>query len=129
MFIGQGPGADAKATYPERMAPHAVVSYGTAVYDGHPASFDEYHAAVVDGLPGDLGVFLGLKQHADVRSNVYLAGATPFEREQDALVVDAAVPGLSIETRDDGVYVALPVPFSPATRSGSCQIGFPSRRQ
>ena len=93
------------------------VGYGTAVYDGHPASFDEYLAAIHASLPGDLNVFLDKRQPAYVRSNVYLAGARPFDREDGALVVEGGEASLAVETTADGVrlHVTLPEAFGSHT--------------
>lgn len=61
--------------------------YGTAGYNGHPASMEEYRALVGDPTRGDLERFLEVKQPVYIRDNVYLQGAEPFEAEKDALAV------------------------------------------
>ena len=58
--------------------------YGTAGYDGHPASFADYLALVDDPSRGDHERFTDVKQPVYIRDNVYAAGAGPYEAEHDA---------------------------------------------
>ena len=66
-----------------------AAGYGTAGYDGHPASLADYLTLVDDPSRGDHERFTDVKQPVFIRDNVYAAGARPFEAEQDPLVLDA----------------------------------------
>ena len=77
-------GGDAAAAYGPGREVAAGRRDGTAGYDGHPASFEEYLARIDDQPPGDHQRFLGVKQPVYIRGNVYAAGASPFEGEHDA---------------------------------------------
>jgi hypothetical protein len=81
------------------------ITYGTVGYDGCPATFADYLARV-GARPGDHVRFHGVKQPAYVRSNVYLAGARPFEGEVDPVVLDAAA---SVDVVQHGDAVCLQV--------------------
>ena len=78
--------------------------YGTAGYDGHPATFDEYLALVAEQPGGDLQRFIGLKQPAYLRDNVYAPGARAFAEERSALALTEEV---SFEVVDEGDEVYL----------------------
>ncbi len=80
--------------------------YGTAGYDGHPATFDEYLARVAEQPSGDLQRFIGLKQPAYLRDNVYAPGAQAFTGERSAL---ALAEDVSLEVVDEGDEVYLEV--------------------
>ncbi len=81
-----------------------VAGYGTALYDGHPTSFADYLALVDAQPPGDHDRYPGVPQPVYVRQNVYADGATAFEGEQDALVVDGPV---SVQVVAEGEQVFL----------------------
>lgn len=105
---------DIAAVYPKE-DPNAVVGYGTAVYDGHPASLDDYICQVEAGLPGDLGVFLKLKNPVYISDNAYLAGARPYENELDPVCDDAELT-CEIEVDGDGVYLRFDLPVAVVAR-------------
>jgi Right handed beta helix region/Protein of unknown function (DUF1565) len=89
IFLGgdvtQAYGASARSgSFPNRFE-RAV--YGTAGYNGHPASMDDYLALTGDPTRGDHQRFLGVKQPAYIRDNVYAGGAQPFEAEKGATVL------------------------------------------
>ncbi len=110
VFVGNsGDPADVSAAYGRPFEASTLIGYGTAGYDGHPASFGEYLDAVRAGLPGDLDVFLELKQPVQVSGNVYLAGAQAYAREADALV-DASSAGLAVVEDGDAVYLSITLP-------------------
>jgi len=92
-----------------------LVGYGTACYDGHPASFEEYLGRVAAQPPGDLQRFIAVKQPVYVRDNVYAPGASAFGAERSALCLTEKV---SFEVIDEGdeVYleVELPEAFAKA---------------
>lgn len=49
-------------------------TFGTAGYDGYPASFEEYLARLDDQPPSDHHRFLAVKQPVYARTNAYAAG-------------------------------------------------------
>lgn len=95
-------GSDREA-YRVDLPPEAVTGYGTGVYDGHPASFDDY-LAIVGSRSGDHRRFSGVQQAVTIRDNVYLGRAAPFEGEVEPLVL----PEGSVEVRaEDGAVVLV----------------------
>ena len=111
LFIGApGNGYDADKAVPARADEYQHNVYGTHGYDGHPASWDEYLAAIgaFDGA-GDHMRFHLQRQAAYVHTNTYLGGARPFDREKGAVhLTDEA----SFEIIDEGneVYLELSLP-------------------
>lgn len=97
-------GGDAARAYQHGADGGPVAGYGTAGYDGHPATFDEYLARVAAEPAGDLGRFLGVKQPAYLRDNVYASGASAFSGETSALTLTGDV---SFEVADEGDEVYL----------------------
>ncbi|HSU37052.1 MAG TPA: right-handed parallel beta-helix repeat-containing protein [Propionibacteriaceae bacterium] len=111
IFIGGDP---ALAYGPKSTRPgQRVVGYGTAGYDGHPASLEDYLALVADPTRGDHQRFAGVKQPVFIRSNVYAAGAKAFAAEQGAVLLDG--PDVTAAVVDEGAEVylesRLPVDF------------------
>jgi Right handed beta helix region/Protein of unknown function (DUF1565) len=106
-------GGDPDRAYSRESASPAVgtgsIAYGTAGYDGSPATFADYLARVAAQPAGDLVRFLGVKQPAYLRSNVYLAGARPFEGEVDPVVLDAAA-SVDVLQHDDVVHLQVQLP-------------------
>jgi hypothetical protein len=97
-------GGDAARAYRREAGGGPVAGYGTAGYDGHPATFDDYLARVAAEPAGDLGRFLGVKQPAYLRDNVYASGASAFSGETSALTLTGDV---SFEVADEGDEVYL----------------------
>jgi Right handed beta helix region len=98
-------GGDAADAYGPAAFGSAPAGYGTAGYDGHPATFEEYLARVaVRPASHDHRRFPGVKQPAYLRGNVYGPGARAFAGEDSAL----ALPGdVSFEVADEGDEVYL----------------------
>ncbi|RXW31334.1 right-handed parallel beta-helix repeat-containing protein [Propioniciclava flava] len=109
IFVGNGAGADTQDAYGDDAWATTLITYGTGVYDGHPASFEEYLDAVHAAMPGDVDIFFSLKNPVYLRDNVYLNGAQPYERESNALV-DAASADLAITESDGAVTVTITLP-------------------
>jgi hypothetical protein len=82
----------------------APAGYGTAGYDGHPVSFEEYLALVAVQPGGDHRRFPGVKQPVYLRDNVYGPGARAFGDEASAL---ALTQDMSFEVADEGDEVYL----------------------
>ena len=72
IFLGGDP---ALAYGPTVTRPGERAGYGTAGYDGHPASLEDYLALVADPTRGDHERFKDVKQPVFIRDNVYAAGA------------------------------------------------------
>ena len=87
--------------------------YGTAGYDGHPASFEEYLARVAAQPPGDLQRFIAVEQPAYLRDNVYAPGARAFAGERSAL---SPTEEVSFEVVDEGDEVYLEAKLPEAFR-------------
>ncbi len=87
----------------------APAGYGTAGYNGHPASFEEYLARIDEQPPGDHQRFLGVKQPAYIRENVYAAGAHAFEGERDPLPLDEAATAV-LSDEGEAVYLETQLP-------------------
>ena len=62
-----------------------TAGYGTAGYNGHPASLEDYLARSTTQPRGDHERFIGVKQPVYIREQcLRSAGRTPFEGEVDA---------------------------------------------
>jgi glycosyl hydrolase family 120 len=97
-------GGDAAAAYRPTDSGEPPVGYGTAGYDGHPGTFGEYLALVAAQPRGDQQRFLGAKQPAYLRDNVYAPGARALTGEASALILTEHV---SFEVADQGDQVYL----------------------
>jgi Right handed beta helix region len=94
---------------------HPPAGYGTAAYDGSPASIQDFIARMA-GLPEDGGSRIpAVKEPAYLRDNVYAPGASAFAGESSALALTGEV---SFEVVEEGgeVYLEaqLPEAFSGA---------------
>ena len=107
-------GGDAASAYARSLAGVDPAGYGTAGYDGHPASFAEYLARIDEQPSGDHQRFLGQKQPVYARANVYAAGARPFAGERDPILLGPATAAVIDE--GDAVYLEtrLPAEFGQA---------------
>ena len=65
----------------------AIIGWGTAVYDGHPASYSQYRSTLDSGT-GDVERFLSVPQAVYIHDNVYANGAAPFAGEHHPAVLD-----------------------------------------
>ncbi|MHA6526033.1 right-handed parallel beta-helix repeat-containing protein [Tessaracoccus sp. G1721] len=102
-------GGDGREAYGPTARPSQVTGYGTAGYDGHPSSFEDYLARLDDPSLGDHERFAGVRQPVYLRDNVYLSGARPFEAETRASVLDGAARVAVVEEAD-GVYLETELP-------------------
>ncbi len=87
----------------------APASYGTAGYDGHPATFEEYLARVAVAPGGDHRRFPGVKQPAYLRGNVYGPGARAFAGEASAVTLTHDV-SFAVADEGDEVYLEARLP-------------------
>jgi hypothetical protein len=108
-------GDDADLAYsPESRRPgRREVGYGTAGYDGHPASLEDYLAQVSDPTKGDHERFRDVKQPVYIRDNVYASGASAFEGENGATVLTGDEASATVVDEGDEVFLecTLPVGF------------------
>lgn len=110
IFVGNGEAnCDTSRAYDADTWAGTLITYGTGVYDGHPASFAEYAQRVAEALPGDVNRFLDLKNPVYLRNNLYLAGARPYEREEGAVVSDVAAD-VSITASEGEVTLRITLP-------------------
>ncbi len=102
-------GGDMAKAYARMAEGKQPAGYGTAGYDGHPATFDEYLARIAEQPPGDLQRFLGVKQPVYVRDNVYGPGACAYADEGSALALTDDVL-LDVVDEGDEVYLVARLP-------------------
>ena len=102
-------GGDAGSAYGPTARFGEGAGYGTAGYDGHPASLAEYLAQVDDPSRGDHERFMGVKQPVWIRDNVYATGAGSYEAEHDPLVLDDATT-VAVVDEGDEVYLETELP-------------------
>jgi len=100
---------DAALAYGPAAEGQAPAGYGTAGYNGHPASFEEYLARIDEQPPGDHKRFIGVKQPVYIRENVYVAGAHAFEGERNPLLLDEAATAVLVD-EGDAVYLETQLP-------------------
>ncbi|WP_029150574.1 right-handed parallel beta-helix repeat-containing protein [Microbacterium indicum] len=87
---------------------------GTAAYDGHPQSMDEYLERVDDPSLGDHERFAGVEQPVYLRDNVYAAGARAYAGDAASARLDAdPVVAVREEGEETVVEIELPAGFAP----------------
>jgi len=101
-------GGDPSTAYGPAAEGYGPTFGGTAGYDGHPASFEEYLARIDDQPPGDHHRFLAVKQPVYARANAYAAGARPFDGELEPRVLGAATA--TVVDEGDMVYLITELP-------------------
>jgi hypothetical protein len=101
-------GGDHRVAYGPNAEGGGSALAGTAGYDEHPGSFEEYLARVNDQPPGDHQRYAGIKQPVYAYGNVYVAGARPFAGEPDPLVLTDATA--SVVSEGDAVYLVTDLP-------------------
>jgi glycosyl hydrolase family 120/uncharacterized protein DUF1565 len=102
VFLG---GDIAKAYgYDTTQGTHPAAGYGTAAYDGSPASLEDYISLIASQPEGSYSRIPGVKEPAYLRDNVYAPGARAFPGEASAL---ALTEDVSFEVADEGDQVYL----------------------
>lgn len=61
-----------------------AVSCGTAAFDGHPDSYEEYVKLIEEAFPGDEDLYVKVKHPVYINRNVYLQGAKGYAREENS---------------------------------------------
>ncbi|WP_328470946.1 right-handed parallel beta-helix repeat-containing protein [Actinoplanes sp. NBC_00393] len=100
-------GGDPAAAYGPDAEGEGPAVVGTAGYDAHPASFEQYLERV-NQRQGDHRRFAGVLQPVYARDNVYTGGAAPFAGEPEPVVVPAAP--VQIVEDGDAVYLVSDLP-------------------
>jgi hypothetical protein len=86
-----------------------MVGYGTAAYNGHPTSMEQYLEAVGDLSRGDHERFTNVPQPVYMSRNVYAPGSAAFEGEEEPrLLADQAT--ITIRERGDTVQIVADLP-------------------
>ena len=112
-----------RENYRVELPPEAVVGYGTAVYDGFPASFEDY-LTLTNNRSGDHRRFTGIPQAVVSRDNVYLGSAEPFKGEIGAVRIDGGQ--VRVAVGDDGVvavHANLPADASRSEVVHGAELG------
>jgi Right handed beta helix region/Protein of unknown function (DUF1565) len=102
VFLG---GDIAKAYgYDTTQGTHPAAGYGTAAYDGSPASLEDYIYRIAHLPEGSYSRIPAVKEPAYLRDNVYAPGARALPGEASAL---ALTEDVSFELADEGDQVYL----------------------
>jgi hypothetical protein len=110
VFLGGDP---ALAYGPDSNRPgRREVGYGTAGYDGHPASMKDYLALVSDPTKGDHERFAKVLQPVYIRDNVYAAGAKAFEAENGATVLSDGHVTATVVDEGSEVFLEYSLPVA-----------------
>ena len=83
---------------------------GTAIFNGHPTSLEEYMETVDEKQPCDHDVFFKVKQPVYIAGNAYLSGAESFEKETDKLDMPEFDASFSIEEENGRIYINAIMP-------------------
>ena len=110
-------GGDAALAYGPTSRFGISADYGTAGYNGHPGSMEEYRGLIADPTRGDHERFMNVKQPVYIRENVYLGGAEPFEAEKGAIVLND--DDVTVQVVDEGGQVHLETKLPDAFNNAS----------
>ena len=83
---------------------------GTAGYDGHPSTFEDYLALIDAQPPGDHNRFPDVPQAVYIRHNAYAGAATPYAAEDAPLRLDSA--SFTVVEEGDTVFLDADLPES-----------------
>ncbi len=111
-------GGDVTRAYGPAGHPIQSAGYGTAAYDGHPDSMDEYLTQVSDPAKGDHERYRDVRQPVYLRDNVYAPGAAAYQDEAGAIALTERTEATVVD-EGDAVYleVVLPERFDRSRRS------------
>ncbi|HET7723480.1 MAG TPA: right-handed parallel beta-helix repeat-containing protein [Propionibacteriaceae bacterium] len=110
IFCGTGGDpTDYSAAYGRALPDLTQTGYGTLAYDGYPASYDEYLETIRAGLPGDLNIFLPVKNPVMAHGNLYLDGARAFDGETGP-VQSGTTSAVQVTAAEGQVTVELTLP-------------------
>lgn len=86
---------------------------GTAAFNGYTKGLKEYMAEVDRLIPGDLEIFEKVEQPVYIEGNVYLNGASGWQREDGAVLLGNFNPKVAFEMREGAVYLHCELPELP----------------
>ena len=109
-FIGNVFVPSTQEPYSDKSHGEPEFSFGTSVYDGHPASFEEYLQLIGEQPDSDHEKFPSVKQPVYIRNNAYLQGATHYDRETNPTVVTEVVGRPRVLDEGDNVFLEYQVP-------------------
>ena len=109
-FIGNVFVPSTQEPYSDKSHGEPEFSFGTSVYDGHPASFEEYLQLIGEQPDSDHEKFPSVKQPVYIRNNAYLQGATHYDRETNPTVVTEVVGRPRVLEEGDNVFLEYQVP-------------------
>ena len=89
-----------------------TADHGTAGYNGHPPTKEEFLALVDDVTQGDHDRFVDVKQPVYIHDNVYGGGASPYDAETNAVVLDGSKTHAAVVDEGDEVYLDVLLPRS-----------------
>ncbi len=104
-------GGEITRAYGPAASPVQAAGYGTAAYDGHPASMDEYLRLVSDPTKSDHERYQGVKQPVYLRDNAYGPGAAAYGNESGAIRLTERTEAAVLE-EGDAVYLEVDLPSS-----------------
>jgi hypothetical protein len=103
-------GGNGAAAYGETAKTGQAAGYGTAGYNGHPSSRQEYLASVDDVTQGDHQRFVDAKQAVYISDNVYAGGASPYEGEKNAMTLSGCDIRATVVDEGDQVHLETQLP-------------------
>ncbi|HEX3198906.1 MAG TPA: right-handed parallel beta-helix repeat-containing protein [Propionibacteriaceae bacterium] len=103
-------GGDATQAYGPNSKSGNDIGYGTAGYNGHPTSMEEYRELTGDPTRGDHRRFMNVNQPVYIRDNVYAIGAEPFKAEEGAIVLLDDHVTVRVVEEGDQVYLETQLP-------------------
>ncbi|WP_344095711.1 right-handed parallel beta-helix repeat-containing protein [Microbacterium deminutum] len=120
---------DADAAYGATKRRSQSAGYGTAAYDGHPATLSEYLDLVADPTKGDHERFADVNQPVYIRQNVYAPGAAAYRNEDGAvLLTEHAAARLAEDGEAVYLETDLPSAFNEASLGVTCGTDLPPVR-
>jgi Right handed beta helix region/Protein of unknown function (DUF1565) len=108
IYLG-GNGAQA---YGPTARPGQSAAHGTAGYNGHPPTKQEFLALVADVTRGDHQRFVDVKQPVYIRDNVYGEGASRYDAEKNPGVLPGSTTYAVVVDDGDEVYLDVLLPPS-----------------
>ena len=105
-------GGNGAPAYGPTARPGQTADHGTAGYNGHPPTKRKFLALVADVTRGDHERFVDVKQPVYIHDNVYGEGASPFDAEQNAVVLSGSETHAAVVDEGDEVYLEVLLPPS-----------------
>jgi len=105
-------GGNGGPAYGPTARPGQTADHGTAGYNGHPPTKQEFLALVADVTRGDHDRFVDVKQPVYIHDNVYGEGASPYDAEHNAVVLPGSDAHAVVVDEGDEVYLDVFLPQS-----------------